>query len=108
MTMRLHAARVGSLGLLVILMDVVQAIQRPTHGPNKPSDRRTRSGASAASRDGASCGADGRTPDASDGGVLHHPDGLVPLTGRCRRILVTFLDGRLRRDCGGRVWGRGW
>src|SRR5713101_134026 len=99
MTMRLHAARVGGLGLLVILMDVVQAIQRSTNGPNKPSDRRTRSGASAAARDGASCRADGRTPDASDSGVLHHPDGLVPLTRRRGCVFVTRLDCGLRWDC---------
>jgi uncharacterized protein (TIGR03790 family) len=60
MAVRLHAARVGGLGLLVILVDVVQAIQRPAHRSNKPPNRRTRSGAPATARDGASCRSDRR------------------------------------------------
>src|SRR3989442_3243686 len=59
---RLHAAGVGGLSLLIILVDVVQTIQRPTHGPDEAPDRGASPGALAASRYSASCRPDGCTP----------------------------------------------
>src|SRR3989442_13022331 len=101
---RLHAAGVGGLSLLIILVDVVQTIQRPTHGPDEAPDRGASPGALAASRYSASCRPDGCTPHASDGGVLHHPDGLVPLTRRRGCVFVTRVDCALGRDRRCRTW----
>src|SRR3989442_3243687 len=43
-------------------------------------------------------------PHASDGGVLHHPDGLVPLTRRRGCVFVTRVDCALGRDRRCRTW----
>ena len=62
MAMRLHAARVSRLGLLVILMDVVQAIQGPAHGPDETTDRGALPSALAAACYSAFCRPNGCTP----------------------------------------------
>src|SRR5690348_6686367 len=105
--MRLHAAGVRGLGLLIILVDVVQAIQGPAHGPDETTDRGALPSAFAAACYSTSCCPNGCTSNASDGNVLHHLDGLIPLTRRRGCVLVTRLYCRLGWDRRCRTWARG-
>src|SRR5262249_14914511 len=104
--MRLHAAGVGGLGLLVILVDVVQTIQGPADSPDEATDRGALSSALAAACYSASCRPDGCTSSASDGNVLDHLDGLVPLTRWRGCVFVTCVYCRLRWDRRCRTWTR--
>ena len=89
--MRLHAASVGGLGLLVILVDVVQTIQSPAHSSDETTDRGALSSPLAATCYSASRRPNGRTSSASDGNVLYHFDGFVTLTRWRGCVFVTRI-----------------
>src|SRR5215813_3191730 len=98
---RAHAARVRGAITLVVLLVLVESVERAA------ADGRALARALAAAGDGATRGADRRAHDRADGAVLHDLHGLVPGARLARRVLVTGFDGargRHRRGAGHARW----
>src|SRR5262249_32519708 len=94
----LHAAGVRGLRLLVVLVNVVETVERSAYGPDETTDRGPFARALAAACYRAAGRPDRCTANASDGDVLHHFDRFVALARRRRCVLVAGVYYRLRRD----------
>src|SRR5439155_7297830 len=95
--LRLHAARVRFLVPLVVLLVLVETVERAAAGAHEAADRRALAGPLAAAGHRAARGSDRGTDDRTDRGVLHHLGRLVLLADLPGGVPVTRVDDVLRR-----------
>src|SRR5207248_9624070 len=103
---RAEATPVSGAVRLVVLLILVETVERPGAGADHAPDPSALAGALAASRDGAARRADRGAHDRADGRVLHRLRRLVTLAHLGRRVTVAGVDHVLRGDGGARAHGR--
>src|SRR5262245_49361718 len=89
---RAHAARVRGAITLVVLLVLVEAIERAAAGAHDAADGRALARAPAAAGDASTRGAYRGADDRPDGAVLHDLHRLVPGARLARRVLVAGRD----------------
>src|SRR2546426_7071853 len=110
---RAHAARVRGPIALVVLLVLVETVERAAAGADDATDGRALAGALAAAGDRAARGTDRGADDRPDRAVLDDFHRLVLRAGLARRVLVARVDralarrgGRARHPRGGRLLHR--
>src|SRR5262249_18025907 len=99
---RAHAGPVGFAIALVVLLVLVQAVERPVAGANQAADGRALTGALATIRDRSAAGADRGTDQSAQARILHGVDLLVAVSALLSRVLIAGFDGGLQRRLTGR------
>src|SRR2546426_191847 len=99
---RAHAARVRGPIALVVLLVLVETVERAAAGADDATDGRALAGALAAAGDRATRGTDRGADDRPDRAVLDDFHRLVLRAGLARRVLVARVDRALARR-GGRA-----
>src|SRR3989441_10529747 len=99
---RAHAARVRGPIALVVLLVLVETVERAAAGADDATDGRALAGALAAAGDRAARGTDRGADDRPDRAVLDDFHRLVLRAGLARRVLVARVDRALARR-GGRA-----
>src|SRR5881296_3686665 len=104
---RAHAARVRGAIALVVLLVLVETVERAAAGADDATDGRALAGALAAAGDRAARGTDRRADNRPDRAVLDDFHRLVLRAGLARRVLVARVDRALARRGGSARHPRG-
>src|SRR5213594_4355754 len=94
---RAHAGPVGFAVALVVLLVLVQAVERSGAGADQAADGRALTGALATIRDRPAAGAHGGTQQSAEARILHGVDRLVATSALLGRVLIAGFDGGLQR-----------
>src|SRR5947208_8632748 len=94
---RAHAGPVGIAVALVVLLVLVQAVERPGAGANQAADGRALAGALAAIGDRSAAGAHRGTEQRAEARILDGVDLLVAASALLGRVLIAGFDGGLQR-----------
>src|SRR5262249_13599613 len=97
-----HAPRVGRTVRFVVLLVLVQPVERAPAGAGDAADRRALAGAFPAACDRSTGGADSRAYQRADGRVLHYLSSFVAAADLRGSDSIAVRDRRLCRNTGAR------